>query len=247
MFIEETVRSKTHRPAAAAKRRLELGMTSTTRQIMKVLLVDDHPIIREGYTQLIEAREGWGICGETGAHQEALELIRSDPPDLAIIDITLEDITGLDLVEDIKAEFPDVKMFVISSHDENLYAERALEAGAMGYINKREAREKLVAGIEQILNDEVFVSEPLMRKLLKRRVGGAEVADGKSRIALLSNRELQVFELVGSGETTQQVANKLMVSPKTVERHKENIKEKLALANATELLQHATRWVLEDR
>jgi DNA-binding NarL/FixJ family response regulator len=213
--------------------------------IKRILIVDDHPIVRQGYAQLIGNQPDFEVCGVAASEQEALDEIARSHPHLAIVDISLKNSSGIELIETIHARHPDVKVLVASAHDENLFAERALEAGALGYINKQEATDRLIEGIRQVLDDEVFVSEEMTHRLLRNRVGDSKKPDLQP-IQKLTNRELQVFEMIGHGETTQRIANRLGLSHKTIERYKENLKRKLNLANATELVQQATRWVLED-
>lgn len=215
--------------------------TSTTR----ILIVDDHPIVRHGYEQLIGNQLDLTVCGFAVSEQEAIEQVRATEPHLAIVDITLKDGNGIELIKRLKSQRKKLKVLVISAHDENLYAERALEAGALGYINKQEATERLIDGIRQVLSDEVYVSVEITRRLLKRRVSGRHQKQDTPAIDILTDRELQVFELIGNGQNTKLISTQLHLSSKTIERYKENIKRKLGISNATELVQRATRWVLE--
>jgi DNA-binding NarL/FixJ family response regulator len=210
------------------------------------LIVDDHPIVRLGYSQLIAREPDLEVCGVAASQQEALVEMQRSRPNLAIVDISLKDSYGLTLLEDLRAQHATVKVLVISAHDESLFAERALEAGALGYINKHEATDKLVDGIRTVLAGQVFLSDEMTRRLLRNRVGHRH-GDSRPPVDALTTRELEVFELVGQGRTTRQIAHTLHLSPKTIERHKENLKDKLNIANATELVRQATRWVLESR
>ena len=210
----------------------------------QILIVEDHPIVREGYSQLIATQPDLRVCAFAASETEALAAIQATEPDLAVIDLTLQDSHGMELMKQIAASHPTVKMLVISAHDESVFAERAVDAGALGYINKQEATDKLIDGIRHVLRGDFYLSDRITERLLKRKAGRAQRYD-RSPIERLSNRELEVFEAIGHGLGTRQIADTMHVSPKTVERFRENIKTKLDLANATELVQHATQWVLE--
>jgi DNA-binding NarL/FixJ family response regulator len=211
----------------------------------RIMVVDDHPIVREGYKRLIESHDGLQVCAEAEEMPQAIRLIRETSPHVVIIDISLKGGSGLELIKEIKALFPTVKMLVASMHDENLFAERALRAGAMGYVSKQEATTQLTKAIFHVMHDKVFLSEAMTDRMLSRSVG-AESSVPRSPIETLSDRELEVFELIGQGQTTRNIAEKLQLSPKTVETYRENIKDKLSLENATELTRHAVQWVLEN-
>lgn len=211
----------------------------------RILIVDDHPIVRDGYARLIGNQSDLEICGAAASAQEALEEAKHANPHLAIVDVTLKDSNGIELIRELRARHRRIKVLVISAHDENLYAERALEAGALGYINKQEATGQLIDAVRKVLAGEVYVSNAISAKLLRRRVGGRKQIGDGPLMDVLTNRELQVYELIGNGQTSKQIARTLHLSVKTVERYKENIKRKLGIRNATELIQKATRWVLE--
>lgn len=210
----------------------------------RILIVDDHPIVRDGYAQLIGNQSDLEVCGSAASEQEALVEVRKRSPQLAIVDITLKDSNGIELIKDLRFRHPHLKILVISAHDENLYAERALEAGALGYINKQEATGKLIDAVRRVLSGDVYVSEAISARLLKRRVGLQNRRD-VSAIDQLTDRELQVYQMIGNGQTSKQIAGTLNLSTKTIERYKENIKKKLSIKNATELVQKAARWILE--
>jgi DNA-binding NarL/FixJ family response regulator len=210
-------------------------------QKIKILLVDDHPLVREGLVNLISQQADCEICGEAGNEPQALELIGTVQPDVAIVDITLENGSGLELVKSIKALYPAVKTLVLSMHDESLYAERALRAGARGYIMKREAAKKTIEGIRSVVAGRLYVSEKISAQMTEKFVEG-RTAEALSPVAQLSNRELEVFQLLGHGQSTRQIADTLHVGFKTVQAYSARIKEKLNLANATELLREAMRW-----
>ena len=209
----------------------------------RILIVDDHPLVRTGFAQLIGDCPDLEVCCEAADMAEALRLIDNSSPDLAIIDLSLAGGSGLDLIERIKSRNPDILMLVASMHDETLYAERVLAAGARGYINKQEAQENIIRAIRQVLAGKVYLSEAMTERLLN---GLVDVRDEKRDIERLSNRELQVFELIGQGVPVSQIANQLNLSIKTIETHQANIKKKLGLGSAHELNQRAIRWVMEQ-
>jgi len=208
---------------------------------IKILLVDDHPLVREGLVNLISQQSEFEICGEAGSEPQALELIGAVQPDVAIVDISLENGSGIELIKSIKAIYPAVTTLVLSMHDESLYAERALRAGARGYIMKREAARKIIEGIRRVLTGQLYVSEKIAAMMAEKFVDGRTDA-AASAAEQLSNRELEVFQLLGTGHSTRQIADHLHVGFKTVQAYNARIKEKLKLANATELLREAMRW-----
>ncbi|MGB7747019.1 MAG: response regulator transcription factor [Verrucomicrobiia bacterium] len=210
-------------------------------QKIKVLLVDDHPLVREGLVNLINQQADLQICGEAGNEPQALELIRIVQPRVAIVDISLESGSGIELIKSIKAMFPAVTVLVLSMHDESLYAERALRAGARGYVMKREAAKKVIEAIRCVLAGQLYVSDKIAALMAEKFVKGRTDASA-SPIEQLSNRELEVFQLLGLGHNTRQIADHLHVGFKTVQAYCARIKEKLKLANATELLREAIRW-----
>jgi len=210
-------------------------------EMIKILLVDDHPLVREGLANLIRQQPDFEICGEAGNEPEALELVRTVQPAVAIVDISLETGSGLELVKSIKMLHPAVTVLVLSMHDESLYAERALRAGARGYIMKREAAKKIILGIRSVLAGQLYVSEKITAAMNEKYVAGVPAA-GASPVEQLSNRELEVFQLLGLGHNTRQIADQLHVGFKTVQAYCARIKEKLQLANANELLREAVRW-----
>lgn len=209
----------------------------------RILIVDDHPLVRTGFAQLIGDCPDLEVCGEAADMAEALRLIDNDCPDLAIIDLSLAGGSGLDLIEHIKSRNQDILMLVASMHDETLYAERVLAAGARGYINKQEAQESIIRAIRQVLGGKVYLSEAMTERLLS---GLVDVRDEKRDIERLSNRELQVFELIGQGVAVSQIASQLNLSIKTIETHQAHIKKKLGLGSAHELNHRAIRWVMEQ-
>ena len=209
----------------------------------KILIVDDHPLVRAGFSQLIGDTTDLTVCGEAGDMAAALKLLDSIMPDLAIIDLSLAGGSGMDLIEHIKARNSEILMLVASMHDESLYAERVLAAGARGYINKQEAQEKIIPAIRQVLDGKVYMSEFMTEKILNSMVRGS---DDKRGIKSLSNRELQVFEMIGQGVAPGKMAKRLNLSVKTIETHQAHIKKKLGLTSAHKLTHRAIRWVLEQ-
>ncbi len=209
----------------------------------RILIVDDHPLVRTGFAQLIGDCPDLEVCGEAGDMAEALKQIEATSPDLAIIDLSLAGGSGIDLIERIKSRDKQVLMLVASMHDETLYAERVLAAGARGYINKQEAQERIIQAIRQVLSGKVYLSQQMTDRLLS---GMVDANQDKRDIDSLSNRELQVFELIGRGVATSQMAEQLNLSVKTIETHQAHIKKKLGLGSAHELNQRAIRWVMEE-
>lgn len=212
----------------------------------KVLIVDDHPIVRSGLVQFIRQQHGLAVCGEAGTAQEALQLARERRPDVIVLDISLGHANGLSVISDIRAEIGDIPVLVLSMHDEFLYAERALRAGAKGYIMKDASTETVVQGIRAVLKGEISLSPEMSRRLLNRLVH-KDAPDPESTVAGLTDRELQVFEMVGNGRKSRQIAEDLHISVKTIEAHRANIKKKLNLSNHIELLQYATQWVIDPK
>jgi len=219
--------------------------SETTTAVTRILIVDDHPLVREGLIGLLAAQSDFVVCGEASGVAEARQLVASTKPDVAIIDLTLSDGTGIELIKDLRARCPAVKLLVLSMHDESLYAERALRAGAVGYVSKHEASRTIVQAVRTILTGKLYLS-PNMTELVVQRafVAGADLS--RPAVDRLTEREREVFELIGQGLSSRQIAVKLDVSPKTIETHREHIKEKLELTTSTELTRYAVQWVLEN-
>lgn len=211
----------------------------------KILLVDDHPIVRRGLRELITREADLSVCGEAGRADEALALVPETNPDLVVVDLTLGDGGGLELIRQIKASHEGVKMLVASMHDETVYAERALRAGALGYINKEEATDHLIGAIRQVLRGKVYLSEDMTERLLTRARAGGQLDE--SPMDTLTDRELEVFSLFGEGLTTKQIAERLHRSVKTIDTHRESIKTKLGLETSVEVTHRATLWLLDSR
>jgi DNA-binding NarL/FixJ family response regulator len=208
------------------------------------LIVDDHPLVRRGLTQLIADEPDLKVCGEAADASEALRQVRATHPALVVIDISLKSSNGIELIKQIKALDKQIMMLVLSMHDESLYAERALHAGAMGYIEKEQATDHIIEAIRHVLEGKVYLSGDMTERLLQR-IAGLERLE-HSAIDRLSDRELEVFELIGSGLTTRQIAEKVHLSVKTIETHRDNIRTKLKLGSGAELIHYAVRCVLED-
>lgn len=208
----------------------------------KVLIVDDHPILRKGLTLLINQEPDLVVCAEAEHAQMALDVIDNVSPDMAIVDISLPGIDGIELIKMLRLRHKDLPVLVVSMHDEALYAERSLRAGARGYIMKQEALEKVLVAIRKVLDGEIFVSERVTTKMLEKFVSTEGIRETTSPIDLLSNRELTVFRLIGQGHKTRQIAEKLHLSIKTVESYRAHIKDKLKLTDGTDLLKYAIQW-----
>ena len=215
---------------------------TTEQRKWKVFLVDDHPMVREHLTALLQREQDLQVCGEAGDAPTALSLITRQAPDLVILDISLKHSHGLELLKDLKNLQPDLPVLVLSMHDETLYAERALRAGAMGYITKEEATVSVLSAVRKVLAGQVYLSDRMAARMMQKMVKGAP-AHAASPVESLADRELEVFQMVGRGMGTRQIAEDLHLGIKTVESYKGRIKEKLHLADGNELLQHAIRWV----
>lgn len=210
----------------------------------RILIVDDHPVMRKGLSQVIDDQSDMEVCGEASNIPEAMEKIQQLKPDLVIVDISLGDGNGIELIKQIRSRGEDPRMLVSSMHDESLFAERAIRAGAQGYVNKHEDTDRLIQALRDIRAGRIALSEKMTDRLLNRVAGRHD--DGGSPLDRLTDRELEVFRLIGEAMTTREIAARLELSRKTVETYRENIKAKLNLANAAELTRHAVQWVLEE-
>ncbi len=208
----------------------------------KVLIIDDHPVVRQGLAALINQQKEMEVCGQAADGREAMSQIKALSPDMATIDLTLHDSGGLELLKNIKSQYPDLLMLVISMHEEGLYAERVLRAGARGYIMKHVATEKLVEAMQKVLAGQIYVSEKMAEKMVRSLVAGGQAGLGAS-VSSLSDRELEVFRLIGQGYSTRKIADMLHLSVKTIETYRAHIKDKLGLQDAAQLLQYAVQWV----
>jgi DNA-binding NarL/FixJ family response regulator len=212
----------------------------------KVFLVDDHPIVRQGLGLLINREPDLVVCGEAEDAPSALQRMASAQPDLMVIDISLDGPDGLELLKTIRLKEPILPVLILSMHEESTYAERSLRAGANGYIMKQEATERVLVAIRRILEGKVYLSERLTNKMLEQFVHGAG-SSKNNPLTTLSDRELEVYRLIGAGHGTRQIADELHVSVKTVESYQAHIKEKLSLRNARELVQHAIESSLSEK
>jgi len=215
------------------------------KQTTRVLIVDDHPIVREGLSALLSREPDFEVCGEADNSRAALRLIDATKPHVVTIDISLQSGNGLDLVRRIAEQDRTIRMLVCSLYDEGLYAERALHAGALGYVNKHEASRTIVKAIRQVVAGKVYLSDRMSERLARRLLGGRGKVERPS-VEALTNRELEVFQMVGHGLTTVEIAGKLNLGVKTIETHRRNIKSKLDLKNTAELARDAAQWVLEN-
>jgi len=215
--------------------------SKTVAHKSRVFIVDDHPLIREGLTNLINGQDDLIICGEAKNSAQALDGIMKAQPDVALIDISLENESGLELVKQLGSQFPQVALIVLSMHDEALYAERALHAGARGYVMKHETSKNVLTSIRQVLEGGVYVSERIVNRIA-RRVGSARKPVASSPVERLSDRELEIFRLLGPGRTTSQIVADLNLSLKTVQAYCARAKEKFGVTSLTELLRAAIRW-----
>ncbi|MGA2427749.1 MAG: response regulator transcription factor [Candidatus Acidiferrum sp.] len=209
----------------------------------RVLLIDDHPIVRQGLALLIDRETDLSVCGEAEGAHTAFHAIASLHPDIVVLDISLSGPDGLDVLKEIRMKSQSLPVLILSMHDESIYAERAMRAGANGYIMKQEATDKVLVAIRRILQGEVYLSERLTTTMLQQFVRGTSPAKS-SPLVNLTDRELEVFRLIGEGHTTRQIADQLHLSVKTIESYQAHIKEKLALRNARELVQHAIEWTV---
>ena len=214
---------------------------SAAQSRKRVFILDDHPMMRQGLCQLIEAEPDLSVCGEAETAGNAFEAIARLKPDLVLADISLPDKNGLELIKDIQVVTPCLPVLVISMHDESLYAERVLRAGGRGYIMKQEGGKKLMQAIRQVLSGQIYVSEKMSAKILELFSGRAETE--RSPVGKLTDREFEVFQLIGQGKSTKEIAAGLHLSAKTVEVHRINIKQKLSLKSAPELIRYAVRWI----
>jgi DNA-binding NarL/FixJ family response regulator len=212
----------------------------------RVLIVDDHPAVREALALRIGRQPDLEVCGEAADMSEALRLLADAPPDIAVVDITLKTGNGIDLIKRIKNRNNHVRILVWSMHSEVLYAERALRAGALGYVNKEQATNQIVEAIRRVLEGKVYLSEAMTERLLQRTVGAAHEAVVRAPLEVLAHRELEVFRLIGEGVKTAEIAQRLHLSIKTVETYRDRIRQKLDLTDGTKLAHYATQWMLEN-
>jgi len=211
-----------------------------------VFIVDDHPLLRQGLALLINQQQDLEVCGEAEEAQAAMQAIAVRKPDILIVDISLSGPDGLDLLKSIRAMYAELPVLILCMHDEAIYAERALRARANGYIMKQEATDKVLVAMRRILHGEVYLSDRMANKMLQQYIGGAPDAI-QSRLSALSDRELEVFSLIGEGRGTREIAEELHLSMKTIETYQAHIKDKLSLRSGRELIQHAIQWKINEK
>jgi DNA-binding NarL/FixJ family response regulator len=215
-----------------------------TAAVSRVMIVDDHPIVREGLSARIGAEPDFEVCGEAHDIPSAIRVATQTRPDLGVIDVSLKDGNGVDLIKRLKAKALDVKLLVWSMHDESLYAERALRAGAMGYVNKAEPADQLIDALRRVREGKLFLSPAMTERLVRGAIGGSP--EGASPIDTLSERELDVFRRLGQGRSIAEIARELHISPKTAETYRDRIRAKLHVQGGPELIRTALLWVLEN-
>ena len=212
----------------------------------KILLVDDHPLLRKGLVRLIDSKDEFAVCGEASSALDAMTMIRELRPDLVIVDIGLPGASGIELTKTIRAEFPKLPVLILSMHEEALYATRALRAGAMGYIVKQDAIDNIVAALREALDGRQYLS-PVIAAQLQHNGPNTKSDPTEDLVSLLTDREFEIFELIGKGHEVREISAALGVSPKTVETHRTNIKEKLKLKNARQVARLALQWLGQRR
>ena len=217
------------------------GMTAGKRRVRRVLIVDDHPIVRQGLRRVMENEDDLTVCGEAETARDARTAIKELDPDVVIADISLKQGDGIELVRDVRAHYPHLPILVLSMHDETIYAERMLSAGANGYIMKQAASDQFLTSLRRVLDGNIYVSEAIGNNMIQKfAAGGAHIS--ANPIDRLSNRELQILHMIGKGMSTRETAHSLNLSIKTVESHRQRIKRKLNLNTGTQLVQYAVNW-----
>ncbi len=229
---------------ATTKREPEQRGLSAARAT-RVIIVDDHELLRQGLTELLENEPDIVVCGQAAGEAEAMLLVRTMNPLVVIVDLSLKDGNGINVIKRIASSYPHVKSIVSSMYDDALYAERALRAGAAGYVNKQQPARTIIDALRQVLDGGLYFSPNITDRVLRRAAG--EKLSQQSPLETLSNRELEVFQRIGQGQTTRQIAQQLHLSPRTVETYRERLKTKLKCENASELNRQAVRWALEER
>lgn len=225
--------------------RSKLDPSAPTKTV-RIFVVDDHPLMRDGMAMLIRSEPSWQICGFASSIQETLRQLPTVEPDLMVVDLSLKDGLGLDLIKTVKERSPGIRVLVVSAYEENLYAERALRAGASGYVNKQECDTTLLQAIRTVLSGRRHVSEEILQRLIDQAIDGTDSETGDP-VERLTDRELEIFRLIGQGETPTAIAKQLHISPHTIDSHRENMRHKLGIKNGRELMQRAMRWVLEHQ
>jgi DNA-binding NarL/FixJ family response regulator len=223
------------------------GRQQAKKHKTRVMLVEDHPLTRLGLAELIEKEADLELCAEAAGAAEALQRAGEANSEVIVVDLSLKEGSGLDLIKQIHAHDPEARMLVVSMHDETLFAERALQAGAMGYVRKQEAIDQVVEAVRKVQRGQIHLSGVMAERVLQRALRGEEeTARPASPVARLSDRELQVYQLIGEGLSTRQIAERLHLSPKTVDTHREHLKRKLKLQTLNQLVRHAAQWVMEQ-
>ena len=225
---------------ATVKKQAKKNETKT-----QILLVDDHPIVRDGLTTIINHQRDLNVCGGADDAHQALKAISELKPDIVVVDISLKNSDGIELTKSIKAKYPKLRVLVLSVHDESIYAERALRAGARAYLMKEVVSENIVKAIRSVSKGEIYVSDTISKKFL-HKIAGDKAAKTKTSIENLSDREFEIFRLIGEGYKASQIAKKLHLSVKTIETYRGRLKEKLKITDASTLLQYAIKWVSSD-
>jgi len=230
------------KPRAPARQNASAPVPAQAETRRRILLIDDHPFMRAGLAQLIDRQPDMIVCGEAGNPAEAFTAMAAAKPDLVLSDLTMPGRSGLEFIKDLLAVSPGMPVLVVSMHDEVVYSERALRAGARGYIMKEAGGENLLAALRQVMRGEVYLSPRMSARVLEG-MAGRRPRSSQSPIETLTDREFEVFQLIGQGKSTRDIATQLHISPKTVDVHRGHLKEKLNLRDVTALIRHAVRWV----
>lgn len=220
------------------------NVTKDSEKTIRLMLVDDHPLVRRGLAELISDEPHLEVCAQMASAEDALQDIDQINPDLVIVDVTLPGMNGVELIKRLRSRYPKMLILVSSMHDESLFAERCLRAGANGYVNKEEATDKVVDAINHVIDGHLYLSADMTSHLLHGVIAG-EVGQ-RSTLEILTDRELEVFALIGRGLPTREIAQKLHLSVKTIETHRDHMRAKLKIGSTTELMRHAVQWVLEN-
>jgi len=220
-------------------------MTTILKTVKRILLIDDHPVVRKGIAGALNAEDDLEVCGEAGNASAAKDAVSKLEPDLVVMDLSLGKDSGLELIKDLKAMHEDLAVLVVSIHDESLFAERVLKAGALGYINKQTALDHIVEAVRVVLRGKIYLSPEMSNRLLYQMASGSKPG-GDSPLERLSDREMEVYRMLGEGKGTREIAKNLHLSMKTIETYREHIKDKLNLKDSNEMICHAARWVGEQ-
>ena len=213
----------------------------------RILIVDDHPIVVTGLTQLLQSQADIEVSGQVSSAQGAIDFLKTQIPEMMIVDISLENSNGIELIKNILSLQPQINILVLSMHDETIYAERSIKAGAKGYIMKHKVGDELLKAIYKVLNGKTYLSEEMSEKIISSSIKGEKRDIENNIMHILSDRELEVFESIGNGLTTQEISDKLFLGTKTVETYKTKIKQKLNLKNATQLTKYAVEWIILNK